>query len=121
MKPPECHYEKTEMDLAKAGEIDVGFEDHGFFTLFGGMNYDCGSQGFGWIIDLTFIKRFIKVFGVHQLQNSNGKLCWVEHSNQKIFRLIPLGFDGDECKEFDIEDWSQQKRKESEKRAKRKS
>ena len=110
MKAPECKYKETEMDLAKYADPDVGFEDHGIFAMFGQFDYlDCGCQGLGYCIDLDFLEKFIRVFGVCSLHKCT-ELVWVEHNRMKIFRIISV--DGE--KEFDIGKWTEECRKKEE-------
>jgi phosphoribosylformylglycinamidine (FGAM) synthase-like amidotransferase family enzyme len=115
MKFPVCKYVKTEMDLAVAENLDIGFEDHGFLVLFGGFSYGSGAQGIGLTMSSDFLKRFIRVFGVETLQECNGRQIFVEHSSDMIHRLIPVSFniEEDAAAEFDIFEWSRdvQKRK----------
>jgi hypothetical protein len=108
MKFPECKYKETEMDLAIAERLDVGFEDHGWFVLFGGFSYGSSGQGIGLTMSSDFLKRFIRAFGVDTLQECNGRQIFVEHSNEMIHRLIPVSFDNaaDEPADFDIFEWS---------------
>jgi len=105
MKPPQCRYKKeqTEMELGKWEEGDLGFEDHGIFTIFGGFDYlDAGHQGMGWCIDLEFIEKFIRVFDTYTFNKCNNKLAWVEHTHGRIYRIISI----DGKHEFDIQKWS---------------
>jgi len=106
MKFPACKYKKTEMDLAVAEHLDVGFEDHGCFVMFGGLSYGSGSQGIGLTMSSDFLKRFIRAFGVERLSECNGRYVFVEHSMCMIHRLIPISFGSDEENaEFDISQW----------------
>jgi hypothetical protein len=110
MKFPECKYENTEMELAIADKLDIGFEDHGFLVMFGGLNYGSGFQGIGLTLSVEFLKRFLRVFSVDALSECNGRYVFVEHSMERIHRLIPLNFDGEEENpEFDIFQWSKEK------------
>ncbi len=100
MKLPECKYEGTEIDLATLeGRPDVGFEDHGIFTMNASFDYGCICQGLGYCIDDKFIQKFIKAFGVSMLSECNGEI-FVEHAHGAILRLIPLETHNGE--EFDI-------------------
>lgn len=99
--------------LAKCAEFDVGI-GHGCPTLFGHFEYDEGGcQGFGYMVDVAFLMRFMAVFSVGQLQDVNGKSCWVvfdaQHhfragsSSEHIIRIDPLHHkDG---QPFSIPDW----------------
>lgn len=100
MKLPDCKYEGTEMDLATLnGRADVGFEDHGIFTMNATFDYYPCSQGLGYCVDHKFIMKFIKVFGVSMLSECKGEI-FVEHRQGAILRLMPLESHGGE--EFDI-------------------
>lgn len=102
--------EKIDKDLGRVEGLDVGIEDHGYFFMWGGFNFGGLRQGFGYIINEEFIRRFLKVFEVDRLQKCNGRICWVERTHSAILKLIPLPFEKGET--FDIEKWS---KKESEK------
>ncbi len=103
MNAPKCKYKETEIELARYEKPDVGFEDHGFFILYGSFDYlDSGGQGLGYCIDQNFLESFIRVFGVDCLSECTG-LVWVEHNTGKIFRIVSV----DGKREFDIESWSQ--------------
>lgn len=96
--------DKKEKHLARCVDFDFGIEDHGCPYLFGRFDYDdCGSQGFGYVIDTDFLMRFIRVFGVEQLRDVNGKSCWVVANSSKIYEVHPLH--KEDGKPFIIEDW----------------
>lgn len=100
MKLPGCKYEGTEMDLATLKyKPDVGFEDHGIFTMNASFDYGVMSQGLGYCIDHKFIMKFIKAFGVSMLSECSGEI-FVEHQQGAILRLIPL--ETKDGEEFDI-------------------
>jgi len=101
---------KSERSLAKLRGFDVGIEDHGCFVMHGTFEYDdCGAQGFGYIINASFIKRFLEVFNVESLQKVNGKSCWVTHTFDGISKVEPLHKkDG---KAFDILKWQEECKK----------
>lgn len=99
---------EKEIDIARIESCDIGFDDHGLFLMFGRFLYEkegvtTGSQGIGYVIDEEFIKRFINVCEVSTLLECEGKIVKVEHTNDKIYKIIPLSKDG---KIFDIEKWS---------------
>jgi len=101
MKVPECKYEDTEVELAKYEEPDLFIDDHDFMLLGGGFNYlNSGHQGIGITMSLEFIRRFMGVMKKHNLSKCT-ELCWVEHNDCKIFRIISV----DGKKEFDIESY----------------
>lgn len=100
--------------LAKCVRFDVGVEDHGCPTLFGHFEYDeSGCQGLGYMVDMAFLMRFMAVFGVSQLQEVNGKSCWVVFdsksnfscgsTSEHIIRIDPLHRAGG--RPFSILDW----------------
>lgn len=99
-----------ERSLAKCSDFDFGIEDHGLPVLFGSFEYDeWGVQGLGYSVDAEFLKRFLAVFGVRQLNDVNGKSCWVTHNNSQILKIEPLHKkDG---VPFDIEEWVKSKRR----------
>lgn len=100
MKLPECRYKGTEMDLATLKDRpDVGFEDHGIFTMNASFDYGGMCQGLGYCIDHKFIMKFIRAFGVSFLSKCYGEI-FVEHQQGAILRLIPL--DTKSGEEFDI-------------------
>lgn len=99
---------EKEIDIAKIKNCDIGFDDHGLFLMFGRFIYQkegvaTGSQGIGYVIDEEFIKRFIRVCDGSTLLDCEGQLVKVEHTNDKITKIISLTKDG---KIFDIEKWS---------------
>lgn len=92
--------------LARARRFDVD-TDSGMMMLSGVFEYgeDAGSgQGLGYIIDATFIHRFMSAFGVSRLQDVNNKPCWVTVKDGLIVKIEPL-FSRDGTP-FDIEIWS---------------
>ena len=98
-----------ERELAKAVDFDVQDDDHGGLMLGGHFEYEGGShQGLGYMIDMEFVRRFMEVFSVHQLQDVNGKSCWVTHDYKGISKIAPL-HKGD-GQPFDIDDWSPRKK-----------
>lgn len=104
-KEEEC----KEIDIAKIESCDVGFDDHGLFLMFTRFifkkgRHSTGSQGIGYVIDDEFIKRFIRSCGAETLLDCNGRMVKVEHTKERINRIIPLS---DDKKEhiFDIDKW----------------
>ena len=102
---PKPKHKGTVVELARVENVDCGFEEHGVFTMFGGVNYGGGSQGFGWSINTDFIKLFIRVLGATRLSECNGSMVFVEHSHSQIFRFIPINLSGEKQDEFDIQEW----------------
>jgi hypothetical protein len=101
--------EHKEIDLAKIERSDVGFDDHGRFSMFTRFIYkkgkcSTGSQGIAYIIDGEFIKRFIRACGAITLVGCNGRMVNVEHTQERINRIIPLS-DNDKEYIFDIDKW----------------
>ena len=96
----------TERELAKCRGFDVGIEDHGLLVMLGTFEYEGGgAQGLGCCIEEAFLYRFLSVFGIEQLNQVNGKSCWVTHDNSHIFKIEPLHKrDG---AVFDIDEWAE--------------
>lgn len=87
------------MDIAKFEGLDVGFEDHGIFVIFGGVDYlEGGHQGLGYSASMELIQKIIVAAGVTKLQEANGCMVFVEHDNSHISRIISL----DNKKELDL-------------------
>jgi len=102
---------EVKKDIARVEDLDVGVEDHGCFFMYGGFNFGGSWQGFGFVINETFIRGILDVFGCDRLQDCNGRICYVERTHSKILRLIPLPFEK-HGKIFDIEKWSKEATKE---------
>ena len=101
--------EYKEIDIAKIENSDIGFDDHGRFSMFARFIYkkgkcSTGSQGIAYVIDGDFIKRFIRACGATTLLDCNGRMVNVEHTKERINRIIPLS-DDDEKYIFDIDKW----------------
>lgn len=96
--------EHKEVDIAKIESCDIGFDDHGLFLMFTRFIYSAGSQGIGYVIDEEFIKRFIKACGAQTLRDCNGRKVKIEHTRERINKIIPLSEDSDKYI-FDIDKW----------------
>lgn len=115
---PEPKYDNYRVDLARVDkEPEIKLSRGFMLTVSARFNYETGigTQGVGgYYADGNFIESFIKVFGEKKLKNCTGTL-WVEHKNDSVARLIPLGVKNG--KEFDIKEWSEtlkEKQKEEE-------
>ena len=95
---------KPERELAKLRGFDIWLEDHGWMVMAGTFEYEGSScQGFGYGIDIDFVRHLIEVFRVEKLQEINGKSCWVTHDHSGIYKVEPLHKkDG---KTFDVKKW----------------
>lgn len=81
--------DKKIRSLAKAKGFDFSCERVPHLT--GHFEYEDGScQGMTYFIDVAFIYRFCRVFGVYRLQQVNDKSCWVTHDNNDIYLIEPL-------------------------------
>lgn len=95
---------ETERELAKCSGFDFGVDwDHGWPMLFGTFKYEGGGQGLGYMMDVSFLMRFLDVFHVERLRQVEGKFCWVTHTNSNIHKIEPI-MEG-EGKTFDIDEW----------------
>lgn len=95
-----------ERELAKCRDFDVQIEDHGILVLAGTFEYESGGvQGLGYMIDASFLMRFMSVFGVEYLKDVNGKSCWVTHDDSSITKIEPLH--KKEGQAFIIKDWQE--------------
>jgi len=92
-------------ETAKIREADVGFEDHGIFTLFATFDYGGSYQGLSYGADLEFIKQFINACGIAKLSQCKGRIVMVRHSDSKIVAIKPMKFEPGEL--FNIEAWSE--------------
>ncbi len=100
-------------EVARCTDVDVVDNDHGGLGLGATFRYEgSAAQGFGYVINAEFIRRFMLVFRVERLRDAIGKACWVTHSSGKIVKVEPL-LTG-EGQPFDIEAWSAELRKRSE-------
>ena len=104
--------EYKEIDIAQIESCDIGFDDHGLFLIFARFVYkkgrcSTGSQGIGYVIDEEFIKRFIKACGAGTLLDCNGRKVRVEHSKERINKIIPLSKSEKEYI-FDIDKWREE-------------
>ena len=91
--------------LAKAVDIDIVDNDHGWLHLGGHFDYeDGGCQGIGRGLDMEFIRLFMDVFGVEKLRQVNGRSCWVTHSYDNITLIEPLHAKDGQA--FDIDRWA---------------
>lgn len=96
--------ENLERELAKCGEFTFGIEDHGCPMLFGEFHYESGGvQGFGYIVDVAFMMRFLCAVGVDRMSDVKGKSVWVTHNSSKITKVEPLHKNGGAV--FDVEEW----------------
>lgn len=106
---PEPKYDGLRVDLAKVTNTPEIKMVRGFIlTISARFGYETGwgNQGIGgYYIDDEFIKNFLDVFNAQKLKECKGTL-WVEHKNDEIARLIPLGINK-KCEEFDIKEWSE--------------
>ena len=103
---------KAERWLGRAEGFDFEIEDHGLPVLSGSFDGGSFSQGLGYQVDIEFIKRFLRVFGVYKLQEVNGESCWITNrrgNNEPIILLEPLYEKDGEA--FDIEEWGRELRK----------
>ncbi len=89
---------------AKITEVDVGFEDHGIFTLFATFDYGGAGQGLNYAVDQEFIERFIVACGVNALSKCKNRIVMVLHGHDNIKAISPMKFE--KGKPFDIEIWS---------------
>jgi len=101
--------ESKEIDIARIESCDIGFDDHGLFLMFTRFVYvkkghNTGSQGIGYVIDDEFIKRFIRACGAVMLSQCNGTMVRVEHTQERINKIIPL-LKGEDKYIFDIDKW----------------
>lgn len=101
--------EFKEIDVAKIESCDIGFDDHGIFMIFARFIYQkgghaTGSQGIGYVIDEEFIKRFIRACGAETLLDCNGRKVVIEHTRERINRIIPISKDSKKHI-FDIDKW----------------
>lgn len=96
--------EHKDVDIAKIESCDIGFDDHGLFLMFTRFIYSTGSQGIGYVIDEEFIKRFIRACGAQTLLDCNGRKVKIEHTRERINKIIPLSEDSDKYI-FDIDKW----------------
>ena len=103
---------KAERDLAKLKGFDIWFEDHGIIAMAGTFHYEGSScQGFGYCINIEFVKHLMSVFGVEYLQKINGKSCWVTHDHSSIYKLEPIH--KEDGKVFDVQKWVDDTKKKS--------
>lgn len=105
--------EDKEIDIAKVESCDIGFDDHGLFLIFVRFVYQkgghaTGSQGIGYVIDEEFIKRFIRACRAGTLLDCNGRKVRIEHTKERINRIIPLLKDDDKYI-FDIDKWREKR------------
>jgi hypothetical protein len=92
---------------ARIERADVGFEDHGIFTLDAGFDYGSTAQGLGYFVDQDFIERFIRACGAQWLRECIGRIVYVTHDWGKVYRIDPMPFDSKRRpKPFDIEAWA---------------
>ena len=97
-------WDKKHRDLAKLKGFDIQIEDHGLMMMAGTFYFDSSScQGFGYCINIEFVRGLMEVFNANKLQDVNGKSCWVTHDRSKIYKLEPLH--KDEGKVFEINAW----------------
>lgn len=95
-----------ERELAKLKGVDVMIDDHGIMIMGGTFYYESGCcQGFGYCIDMDFVRLLMEVFEANELKEVNGKSCWVTHDASSIIKIEPL-HKGD-GKTFDIKKWSE--------------
>ena len=98
--------EKPTRSLAKCEGFDIVVEDHGCPFLSGSFKYeDGGGQGFGYIVDIPFIMRFIRALGVYGLKGTKGRSCWVTHTHNNILKIEPLH--KEDGVTFNIEKWTE--------------
>ncbi len=72
--------------------------------MHGEFDYGGSGQGFGYRIDIEFVRLFMEVFRVERLRDVNGKYCWVTHTGCQILKVEPmLPRDG---QAFDVLRWS---------------
>ena len=96
-------------ELARWRDPDIWLEDHGWTMMRGHFDFGGSSQGFGVCIDMEFVKRFMQVFNVEFLKQTNGQPCYVTHDYGKIYKVEPL-FEN-EGKVFDVEEWANSRKK----------
>ena len=101
--------EQRRRDLARARRLDVGIA-HGGPVMCGVFEGDGWGQGFGLRIDMEFVVRLMKCFGVERLSDADGKPCWVTHTHSSILLVEPLL--PKEGEAFDVEAWRESKRSE---------
>lgn len=101
-----------ERTLARCRNFDIGFEDHGCLVFLGHFEYEeSGCQGFGYVINTEFVRRFLNAVGVDAVKKLEGKSCWVTHTFDGISKIEPLHKkDG---KAFDIRKWQEECKKKS--------
>ena len=92
-------------------DFDFCIEDHGCPFMNGHFDYEDGCcQGFGYMVDVSFLMRLLSAVGVSSLRELNGEPCWVTSTGNKILKVEPLHKkDG---APFDITKWCKEKAEE---------
>jgi len=98
--------DNVKRELAKVtGKVDFIMGRGSFPDVILCFEYESGfSQCLGGnFIDISFLMRLCKCFGVEKLRDIEGKSCWVWATPSNILRIDPLhSKDGTP---FDIEEW----------------
>lgn len=99
--------------LARCKGFDLELEDRGHLILKGCFYYEgqLGVQGLGYEVDAVFLKRFLRAIGVYELQQVNGRSCWVTVIDGTVRIIEPLH--AEDGTRFDIREWVKEKEAEA--------
>lgn len=93
-----------EREVGRCKGFDLWLEDHGMLVLAGIFSFEGAGQGFGFQIDMDFIRGLMGVFNAEFFKQLEGKACWVTHDNSNIYLVEPLM--RGEGKPFNVEEWA---------------
>lgn len=98
---------EQERSLAKVLDARIGEVYNGMPGLCVTFKYDDGfHQGIGgYLLDASFVIRFLSVFGTPELNQIKGRSCWITHTWNSITKIEPLH--KDEGKPFVIAEWKE--------------
>ncbi len=104
--------------LARIKNPDIEIEDHGFLVLTASIETEKGSfGGFGYQLDMVFLRGFMGAVGVRSLKQLHGKSFWLVYSGEPSV-VITMGLVAIEPLHksdgvvFSIKDWVEGIRKE---------
>jgi hypothetical protein len=107
MSEPTNHTERTR-ELARVTHANIGEVYNGILGLSVTFEYepDGCCQGLGsYMLDASFVARFMGALGILQLHEAVGRSCWVTHTHDCIVSVEPLHKkDG---RPFVISDWQE--------------
>lgn len=100
-------HESDTREIARFKGVDVGLRGSALVWC-GVFEGEGWGQGFGFVIDVDFIRGMLATCHVETVRALEGRVVWVTHCHDRIHKIEPLfAKDGEP---FDIEAWSESRK-----------